>query len=573
MTNSTKRGRGNKKLGPKKIGTKTKPENVRNQIIPRVAGEARHRRPSRKSTEGFLAKYPANLLAGEEAEAEAEAEEVAGAGAEEAIAEASRFAADAVLQPQLSNPSPQLSNPSPSISDALALALELELDSSTKTTRHASTMTIQNEAWITRQDAIYIAQKEWSSACRRLNEIEAHIKKLSKRVNMEFSAPRGSCANKCCHCGKSTHIKKNGDIVSLSIPWVPFEILKTDKTIKYKDFREVRQMLNAYAYCTECKDKISENHSIAPKRWFQKDQVSKQCAICRERKANNAKLTCSTCNIDGLQKEHATNKKVFTCLLKSIVDVTYDVTCIDIHEEYSTHETLAIDCVAIVTTKDGKKLLFAFEIQATKKEKFDIFSHKMLNAVKKVKPYRSFFVNFNLNVRAATYSIAERLEILRRWVMFGILHAKRLPTLNYWECFWERSSPFADDKSSDCKHEFLTKALRIEQAPAGLKSDWEFMVDPFSFSYNGDTKTNQQHPYKDINKNLLQTEQYIFGNSYKVDLKKCCDTGVFRPDKRFNIDKCVKTGSNTPSWQHYRCKMNGCDECKNILKECEKRED
>jgi hypothetical protein len=100
----------------------------------------------------------------------------------------------------------------------------------------------------------------------------------------------------------------------------------------------------------------------------------------------------------------------------------------------------------------------------------------------------------------------------------------------------KKSSPFAEEKTRliATSSSFLGhgKSSKLKRSP----SDWEFMVDPFSISYHGDSSPPRLRILIRI---LVNTEKFVFGNSYKVDVKIIA-MGVFRPDKRFNVITVLK---------------------------------
>jgi hypothetical protein len=454
------------------------------------------------------------------------------------------------------------------------------------------------KAPLTRDDVKQLMEERWASMSVRIHSLEAICETLSAKINRNYQAPRKSSATSCCRCSKTVYFnEKKQTNKKLTCQWVDMKIIKTNMKIRYQIPNVVRTMLNAYAHCKNCKDQLSNDPANAQKRWYNKMQTSAQCAICRQSAATNAMLTCKLCKVDTFQTEHATTKGVLGRLFKSIVDVAHEVKRIDIHEEYVTHETFAIDFVAIVTTMNDKKILFAMEIQATKKEDINTFPHKMLMAVKNVKPYRTFMMNFNLEDHACKYTIVEKLEILRRWVMFAIFHGSKLPTLNLWNCFWANSNPIKGSKTvgweNEYIHPFFKEPLKIEHAPDGLKTRWEFMTDPYSIRFDdkgnegdeedvdcdeneagaGGSKAEKKdkHPFSNINKNVVDINVLIFGNSYKADCKKGVDEGSFMIGKLYNIDFMADITSNTQSWKHLRCKID-CAVCAKIISECPERE-
>jgi hypothetical protein len=409
-----------------------------------------------------------------------------------------------------------------------------------------------------------LIRSETSELCVRIHKIEVILLGLAKTHQKKFKIGEKSCNTQCIRCnqtGQKGRFIKICDISSIKH--------NTDGDFRDITSTDVVSTLNKSVFCAKCRgDEDNSYHDNKNKlfKWFNKKDNRDTCIICREARARKSTLTCGECKTDEFQKDHAGNKKCLEKLFETLKYNVYGVTNVVITPEYTV--SLATDCqidmVVVVTTSDDKKYMFSIEVQGTKKEDLDIYPHKVIAAVKKEHPYRSFMINLNIADIGSDYILVEKLEILRRWVIFGILHGSHLPSLNMWWMFWKERRPYSYKtiKKSNV-HKFFAQPFKISHGPKGINSDWEFMSDPFVVptKYSRQDGSTKEHPFLNVNQKCIDTNTLVFAGSYKNNkyTRDKSNNQTFYNLHHYNID------TSEPNLKDLRCQTSGCEVCAGLL--------
>ena len=186
----------------------------------------------------------------------------------------------------------------------------------------------------------------------------------------------------------------------------------------------------------------------------------------------------------GMKRGHAVEKQIFekslaviknTCSLCRNIEFLPEDPDLCVDKSVGV-DKLAVDMIVDLTTTANKHLLFVIEIQNTKKESPAVLTHKFIIACSKMNPYRAFLINLRVSTKYSHWDVEEKIDMLRRWMIFMMYYADKLPSRSYWELFQGDSAPL-EDKA--LKSLFLSKPFVIDFAPKGIKSDWEFATDPY----------------------------------------------------------------------------------------------
>ena len=343
-----------------------------------------------------------------------------------------------------------------------------------------------------------------------LERVGAYNNKRKKYMDLKIE---GGGKGKCKKCGAHTRITKKGDETRCVPPWIVYNIMSkygVRDSMCHTDF--ISKVLNENKYCAECKSGMG----IIPGGFFDTRNKYESCMLCRTARVTKATNSCSSCAIINLQTNHAEFKEPLqNCvkLLEHTVDciekvtTSFDMDPNGIHKhEYPVDEFGKIDFLIEVTDIDDNKHMFAIEVLASKTEDMRIMPHKMLRAKQKLNPFRSYFVMLDIQDRSIEYSCLERLEILRRWIIFAVRYYEYLPSTNMWWFFSDGRRPYS---VSDCHHTFYHNPVVISHAPKGIALDWEFCVDPFILSKNDNNK------FKKVNEKAVCVNSMMFGNMFE----------------------------------------------------------
>lgn len=342
-----------------------------------------------------------------------------------------------------------------------------------------------------------------------LERVGAYNNKRKKYMDMKIE---GGGKGKCKKCGVKTRKNKKDDVIRYSPPWIVYNIMSSSlaRTMCHTDF--ISKILNENKYCAECKTEMG----IVPGGFFDTRNKHDQCMLCRTSRVAKSTNSCSSCAIISLQTNHAEFKQPLQNCMKLLehtveciakVTTSFDMDPNGIHKhEYPVDEYGKIDFLIEVIDNDDNKHMFAIEVLASKTEDMRLMPHKMLRAKQKLNPFRSYFVMFDIQDRNIEYSCLERLEILRRWIIFAVKYYEYLPSINLWSLFSEGRKPFT---VNDNHHTFYHHPVVISHAPKGLVVDWEFCVDPYICS------NRDKSVFKKINENAVCLNSMLFANMFE----------------------------------------------------------
>lgn len=211
----------------------------------------------------------------------------------------------------------------------------------------------------------------------------------------------------------------------------------------------------------------------------------KFCIICRIQRVQSNGECCSECapHCANMATNHATDKIAFKKAMMLLQHTVYDINQVRFHNEYQVSQGTAIDTVIEIDDIRNHKHVFVIEFQNTCKEDVSTLTHKYAQVCKTFNPYRSYIfcvrigdVNIEPN-----YTHAQRLDIVRRWIILAIIYGDKLPLRNHWWFFWNNpttTSGASPLKPSEYKSPFMNEAvIKINYPPEGIKSDWEFATD------------------------------------------------------------------------------------------------
>ena len=224
---------------------------------------------------------------------------------------------------------------------------------------------------------------------------------------------------------------------------------------------------------------------------------------------------------------HNLFKILQTVLEDIIVTTSFDMDPSNkIKHEYDVGVYGKIDFLVKVEKKTTKKIfIFAIEIMASKVEAVELFSHKMLQARTQLSADKSFFITLDVKETGIVYSIEERMEILRRWVIFAINYEEYLPSMNIWSFFSSSRKPYAKKPNTSA---FFDSPVEIKHAPRGIKSDWEFCTDPYTMSVNARTIKAESNYYNKVNLGAISVNELLFGGHF--------ENGIYNTYAKYNID-------------------------------------
>ena len=393
-----------------------------------------------------------------------------------------------------------------------------------------------------------IVDKATAPLYARIYRLECLVKEKKETVVLH-SKGKGYCS-RCQRNHDDNEKRLNPSMIKLTL-------MRKEHGYRDMDSKQFLKSIDNKKHCASCVKEINSEQRIKRKSqisWFDKDHKKEICMICRTNRAVKSTLACASCNVTKVQEDHASNKQTFINLFKTIKLVMFEIEEVEVYEEYSVLDTLAVDLVVVITDNKKKKYLLSIEVQATRKEDFKVYPHKMFETVNKEQPFRTAFINFNIGDNGTIYQTIEKLEVMRRWTMFFVRYGEHLPTLNMWWMFWGDGHPYAQNREN--MSEFFRKPVKMNHGPKGIKSNWEFMTDPYMV--DSATKSNAKaHPFTKINENLIDTNEVMFNNTVT--------NGETGPEHivysgGYNIDKDITLSS----WKKVTCTIGGCDKCRII---------
>ena len=407
-----------------------------------------------------------------------------------------------------------------------------------------------------------IIRKEIAPLAKRIDEMEHTV--YPKGIKVVFK--KGNGGGKCKKCNQ-THTK-NGK--PLKPGKFPLDILRmpisngTSKDARDMPAKEFGNLVVKHnKYCTECAECIETNYLL-----FDMNNRQHMCLICRTARAKNATVCCADCDIVKLQTDHAKYKgplhRAFAFLNRTVTEIESVETSVDadpykkINGEFEAKGYGFIDFAFEIKTKNGKKHFFAVEVMATKVEKVPLMAHKFAKARELTKADKSYIVLLDIKHGNDEYTLEQKIDIFRRWVIFAIKYAAHLPSINNWWFFPKRNAyPLrGQDGYADRINPFYSNPVKILGPPKSIKegADWEFASDvfavgtdipndPFGFIYNP-------------NKPPVNINEFMFGGIDGGD-------GIINDLSKYalyNID------SETDMGKALSCTIEGCKVCKEFYK-------
>jgi hypothetical protein len=144
-------------------------------------------------------------------------------------------------------------------------------------------------------------------------------------------------------------------------------------------------------------------------------------------------------------------------------------------------------------------------------------------------------------VETRSYTLEQKMEILRRWCIFGIKYRRYLPTMNCWWAFCEDRKPYSIERI----HTLFKSPLVIEHAPAGLRTDWEFETDPMP----------REQKIVELMSKLVDVNKVVFNNTFSLDPA----SRNLKVYYGYSVDDAPGALACTD------CKNGACNDCKNLL--------
>ena len=325
-----------------------------------------------------------------------------------------------------------------------------------------------------------LVRQETSHLVARIETLERTILPRKVLVHQSF-AKTGK--GKCKGCGLSTH-PTTGKRLKPGL--IPMELMgsQDDKhgDPRDRDSKDFGKLVNRNRYCAECA-------STTIYKLFDNNNRYKVCLICRSQRAVGAGLCCSDCDIDRFRTDHANYKKplhnAFTFLAKTVKGIKAVVTSHNLDpsgvykSEYPVGAFGSIDFMVLIETDAGVKHMFAIEVMATKIEELPRHAHKFARARELTGAIKTYVVAFDIKERGADpLTLAQKIDVFRRWVILAIRHAAHLPNMNNWWLFPTRNAYSFSE--SDNMVPFYKNPVKIEGPPRPKTSDWEFASDVFA---------------------------------------------------------------------------------------------
>jgi hypothetical protein len=270
---------------------------------------------------------------------------------------------------------------------------------------------------------------------------------------------------------------------------------KLDDPRKYTVKQAYTALRMCGMYCTSCY-KGHEGYTICI------SNVHNYCTICRTSRAGNGNhnVMCSVCqgDADKMLHDHSIRDSLNLFQKAVIVLKTTSQTIADIRVTQEYNPWLAntkndakcrIDSLVEVdfwvTERKKSTFMFMVEFQNTKNERApSVVLHKFGRSIQNIKPDKAFLwcVNIgNINqVGYNEYTLAQRMDILRRYIMVCIVHHSVFYKYNHWWFFQGNNIPIAPSQVRDNKRSFIYAQVQIHDPPATATDMWTYSTDPMA---------------------------------------------------------------------------------------------
>ena len=347
---------------------------------------------------------------------------------------------------------------------------------------------------------------------------------------------------KCKGCGLSVNPRTNKRIKP---GLVPLDIMGSQDDHgadpRSRSSADFAKLINCNRYCAPCAAKT--NYTL-----FDCNNRNVVCMICRNQRGAAAGFICKDCDVERLRKEHATYKKplhnAFTFLAKTVKGIKEVTTSVNMdpsnlyHGEYSVGTYGSIDFMVVIETDAGVKHMFAIEVMATKIEELPKHAHKFAKAREMIGATKTCVIAFDIKESGEyAHTLAQKIDVLRRWVIFAVRYAKHLPNMMNWWLFPTRNAySFRESEHMMAFYKDPVKIVGPPVVPGG--TDWEFASDVFA------VPTDSTHNPFSYLKNVAS-----------VDVHEFMFRGSFPNYALYNFDK------ETNPAAALRCTKVGCKEC------------
>lgn len=386
----------------------------------------------------------------------------------------------------------------------------------------------------------------------KLSEIQSRLYSLerisnSKRQKVDFTRCGGG-NGECSSCGMKNRIDDNTKRLLPHL--LPFRVLKMNGIREIDGDKVIKEHINKNKICKSCKKNIFKKDVKKElcHNYFDTANKFLVCMLCRTSRSNKSSTVCGNCKVDGFQSDHATCKlplhntiKVIEHSLENVkhLETSYDMDkSASIYHEFDVGEYGKIDFLTKVTDIKDRVIMFAIEVLATKTEDMKLYPHKMFEASRLVKPFKSIYITLDINDRSNNYTVVEKLVILRRWIMFAVRYIDYLPSHSLWWMFSNNRNPYVLKEEH---HPFFHNPVKIDQSVSG-NVGWEFDTDPFIYTKNDTNMFNK------INSSSEHFNIKLFGGNF--------EEGNYSKYIGYNIDKEML-------YPKLHCKV-GCEICKKI---------
>jgi hypothetical protein len=368
------------------------------------------------------------------------------------------------------------------------------------------------------QQYVNTVSKDISMLQNKVNELTAiigrargkRIGKVAMPIHDKGDAPKkGECA--ACHL--STKLDSGN---AMKPSWVlhcafggnvrdPARGTSTDADVSVRtiDADKLHQtVLIRQRMCIDCTTAAQGANKCAA---FDLNNKKSTCAMCRHMRSHNATTCCKDCDIYKLQTDHANHKmalhNAFSLLANVVGEIRDVVTSKNLDKSNLKKAELDVmpygmhDFGVIVTLHDNSKIVFVIEVMATKVEELPKLAHKFAMARHKyadkgaAEPTKFVLVIFDIDAKSGGYTLPERIEVLRRWMIFACRYPNLIPRVNnWWMHFGNSRSPY-NNMNAPTTQEFFKNPVMIEHAPRGgsvyppdtcdTDGDWAFATDPY----------------------------------------------------------------------------------------------
>lgn len=347
---------------------------------------------------------------------------------------------------------------------------------------------------------------------------------------------------KCKGCGLSVNPRTNKRIKP---GLVPLDIMGSQDDHgadpRKRSSVDFGKLINRNRYCAPCAAKT--NYTL-----FDCNNRNGVCMICRNQRGAAAGFICKDCDVERLRREHATYKKplhnAFTFLAKTVQGIKEVTTSVNMdpsnlhHGEYSVGTYGSIDFMVVIETDAGVKHMFAIEVMATKIEELPKHAHKFAKAREMIGATKTCVIAFDIKESAEySHTLAQKIDVLRRWVIFAVRYAEHLPNMMNWWLFPTRNAySFRESEHMMAFYKDPVKIVGPPVVPGG--TDWEFASDVFAVPTD-----STKNPFSYLK------------NVASVDVHEFMFKGSFPNYALYNFDK------ETNPAAALRCTKVGCREC------------